>query len=115
MKKFTVILFAAIVVMALGSMTEAAVFSMDSPFTPSYTEIITNFNAYGDHAVITYESTDHFGSFFAVVLDSNGVPVASSDTFGWLYLFVDVLANVTLDIYGSNTGLANDWTFIGNL
>jgi hypothetical protein len=114
MKRFAVILLAAIAVITLASMTEAAVFSMNSPFTSSYTEILTNFDANGDHAVITYESTDNFGSYFAVLLNSDGVPVTSSATFGWAYLFGDTQADGSINIYGSNSGLANDWTFIGN-
>jgi len=96
------------------SRSEAEVFIADSPFTSSYLAVYTNFNAFGDHAIITYESTDANGSFFAVLLDANGTPVASSQTFGWFYLFADVLINGTLNIYGSDTGFSGDWHFIGN-
>lgn len=109
-----------LVVMVIGllvslsySRSEAHTF-MDSPFTTSYFDVYTNFNEFGDHAVVTYESTDNLGSFFAVVLDTNGVPVASSDTYGYYYLFADVQSNGTLNIYGSNTGASDDWHLIGN-
>lgn len=96
------------------SRSEAQAFIADSPFTSSYVVVYTNFNIFGDHAIVTYESTDVNGSYFATVLDANGNPVASADTYGWYYLFADVQNNGTLNIYGSDTGLSGDWHFIGN-
>jgi len=96
------------------SRSEAQAFIADSPFTSSYIAVIPNFNIFGDHAILTYQSTDAGGIFLAVVLDANGIPVASSDTFGWSYLFADVQIDGSLILYGSNTGLSEDWHFIGN-
>jgi len=111
-KKILIILFTGLLIASTYSMSEAI--SADSPFTNSFIEIIPFFNSFGDHAVITYESTDANGSFFAVLLDSDGFPVASSATFNWFYLFADVMSNGTLNIYGSDSGFSDDWHFIGN-
>jgi len=112
-KRILIILFAGLFIASSYSMSEA--FRADSPFTDSYLEVIPKFNSFGDHVVITYESTDLHGSFFAFLLDSYGFPVASSATFNWVYLFADVMSNgTTLSIYGSNTGFSDDWYFIGN-
>jgi len=111
-KRILIILFAGLLIASSFSMSEA--FSADSPFTNSFVEVIPSFNSFGDHAVITYESTDANGSFFAFLLDSSGVPVASSATFNWVYLFADIVSNGTLKIYGSDSGSSNDWHFIGN-
>ena len=112
-KSILIILFAGLLIASSYSMSEA-VFSADSPFTNSFVEIIPGFNSFGDHAVITYESTDFLGSYFAFLLDSDGFPVASSATFDWVYLFADTVSDGTLNIYGSDSGFSNDWHFIGN-
>ncbi|MDA8240714.1 MAG: hypothetical protein M0Z67_10140 [Nitrospiraceae bacterium] len=93
------------------SRSEAQAFIADSPFTSSYLAVYPDFNAFGDHAMITYESTDANGSYFAVVLDANGVP-RPSETYGWNYLFADVRSDGYLDVYGSNTGYSDDWHYI---
>ena len=95
------------------SRSEAQAFIADSPFTSSYLAVYPDWNVFGDHAVITYESTDANGSFFAVVLDNSGAPVPS-ETYGWNYLFADVRSDGTLDVYGSDTGYNWDWHFIAN-
>ena len=101
--------------MAVGCGTsQAQSFVADSPFTGSFVQVIPNINSFGDHAVLTYESTDANGSYFFVILDSSGTPFASPDTFGFAYLFADTQFDGTLDIYGSDTGFQDDWQFIGN-
>jgi hypothetical protein len=115
MKRIILIIAVICLLVVLSySRSEAQAFIADSPFTSSFIEIIPDFNIFGDHAVLTFESTDANGSFFAVLLDVNGTPVASSDTFGWSYLFADVQNDGTLNIFGSDTGLSDDWHFIGN-
>lgn len=115
MKKSVLTICVVGLLVALSSLTsEAQAFFIDSPFTASYVEVIPNFDGFGNNGVIMYNSTDSFGSYFGVLLDPSGFPVASSATFGWLYVFVDTLSNGTLNWYGSNTGLSGDWTFIGN-
>ncbi len=108
MKRSMIILAVTLIVALSYSMGEAAFFA-DSPFTSSYVEIIPNFDGFGDTAVITFESTDNLGSFFAFLIDPAGFPIATSATFGWLYLFADTLADGSLALYGSNTGFSNDW------
>jgi len=116
MKRGILIIAVISLLLALSySGSEAQEFIADSPFTSSFLTVIPNFNIFGDHAVLTYESTDFNGSFFAVVLDSFGNPVPTSDTFGWTYLFADVQNDGSLNIYGSDTGLSDDWFFIVNV
>jgi hypothetical protein len=114
MKKSIFILLIGLFVVASYSISEAQAYVAQSPFTSSFVETIPNFDAFGDHAVLTYESTDLYGSFFLVLLDYTGTPVADSTTFGYPYLFADVQRNGSLDLYGSYTGYSGDWTFIGN-
>ena len=110
MKKIMIIIAVSLLVTLSYSITEA--FIADSPFTSSYVEIIPDFDGFGNTAVITFESTDNLGSFFAFLVDPFGVPIATPATFGWAYLFADTLADGSLAIYGSNTGFSDDWTLI---
>jgi hypothetical protein len=114
MKKGILILLVALFVAASYSISEAQAYIADSPFTSSFVEVIPNFDAFGDHAVLTYESTDAYGSYFLVLIDYTGTPVGDAVTFGYPYLFADVQRDGSLDLYGSDTGFSGDWTFIGN-
>jgi hypothetical protein len=114
MKKGIFILVVGLFVVSSYSISEAQTYVADSPFTSSFVEVIPNFDSFGDHAVITYESTDLFGSYFLVLIDDTGTPVGDAVTFGYPYLFADVRSDGSLDFYGSYTGFSGDWTFIGN-
>lgn len=103
-----IILAVSLLVVLSYSMSEAYI--ADSPFTNSYVAIYPNFDGAGNAAVIMYESTDALGSYFAFLLDPYGIPIATSATSGWLYLFADTRSDGSLTIYGSDTGYANDWT-----
>jgi hypothetical protein len=112
-KGIKLILLIGLFVVFSYSISAAQGYVADSPFTSSFVEVIPNFDSYGDHAVITYESTDANGSFFLVLIDYTGTPVGDPVTFGYPYLFADVQRDGSLALYGSYTGFSGDWTFIG--
>lgn len=110
--KRNILIIAVISLLVVLSYSRSEAFIADSPFTSSFVEIDPNFDGFGNTAVITFESTDNLGSFFAFLVDPSGVPIATSTTFGWVYLFADILSDGSLAIYGSDTGFSNDWTRI---
>lgn len=114
MKKIILVLFVGIIVAATYSISEAQVYVAQSPYTPSFVEVIPNFDSFGDHVVLTYESTDFYGSFFLVLINQFGTPVGSYATLGYPYLFADTQPDSSLDLYGSFTGFSGDWTYLGN-
>lgn len=113
MKRSVLIFIAVGLLVAVSYSMSEAEFIAESPFTSSYVEIIPNFDVFGNTAVITFESTDNLGSYFAFLISpSFGVLVATPATFGWLYLFADTQPDGSLEIYGSNSGLSYEWTLI---
>ena len=112
MKRSILIIFAISLLVTVSYSTSEAVYIAESPFTSSFVEVIPNFDGFGNTALITYESTDYLGSLFVFLIDPFGVPVATSSTSWWVYLFADVLSDGSVAVYGSNTGFNNDWTRI---
>lgn len=111
-KGIVVTLFAVLFVLSSYAVSWAQTYFAISPFTYSFVEVIPDFDIYGDHAVITYESTDNLGSFFLVLLDYTGTPVGDYTTYYYPYIFADVRPNGSLNLYGSYSG--SYWTLIGN-
>lgn len=109
MKRNILIIFAVSMLVALSYSMSEAEYIADSPFTYSNVVIYPNFDGYGDTAVVTYESTDNLGSYFAFLLNPYGVPIATSATYNYVYLFADVLSDGSLAIYGSDSGYDYDW------
>ncbi len=109
-KNFLVLLILGMMMLFTWSASEAQVFFVDSPFTSSYVEVLPNFDGFGNTAILTYESTDNLGSYFAFLVNPAGIPIATPVTGGWVYLFADTLSNGNLALYGSDTGFSNDWT-----
>ena len=112
MKKALVLFLTIMVFASLPLAGEAAVFQADSPFTFDFLRTVTNINDFGDHAVISFNDGDQ--SALATVLDFEGFPVQTSESFGWFYLFADFFTDGSFDLYGSDTGFYDDWHFLGN-
>jgi hypothetical protein len=106
------ILFAVFFVVSSYTVSWAQTYVASSPFTYSFVQVIPNFDVYGDHAVLTYESTDNLGSFFLVLLDYTGTPVGDYTTYYYPYIFAGVRSDGGIDLYGSSSGFSGDWTLI---